>query len=275
MEEQEKNNSKIWIVSTMIFAMLFVISVIIALFLGNFNGIDKKTLAEEYIKKDDLTFYHLPTKIQAEYQKVVKITKNEINNTTNIVNTVTSSSSSNNSSNSVDLSLYISKDEYNKLKAKLDSLTIKTIDNNSSQHQTLIKEHDTNTLETSSQKVIQCLDMKIGDFRMSKSCHERLHKEIANFNNKNSFEVIGFVDINDFKVISHIKEYNGELLHELNLTKKDLDNLFEVANSGLGLKRANEAVWELKQKFGFDANIKSASYVITTYQKRGFAVKIK
>ncbi len=79
------------------------------------------------------------------------------------------------------------------------------------------------------------------------------------------FEVIGMVDIKEFKILNKLRQNNDT---------PEVDRISNFAQLGLSRQRVIEATWGIKGYLGTQTNIKVVNYTIVSKKKyKGFIVR--
>ena len=212
-------------------------------YFGNFSGVDGKTLDKEYVKKGEASFDDLSSSLKKRYyaEKKKCQEKKPIENSSDTTNKC---------------------EPIQEVKAP-QIVSLKPTTTQESKKQNFVSQ-------------ISCANMGVNEYKIYDECRTKLYDFFKTIDSdKYKFEIIPLVDNHDFKILKQIKQ-NPNICNNLEskISDTQINNLFSLANAGLGVYRIKEARWLLRQRFGKDIDVKFTPYTINTKYDRGFLIRL-
>lgn len=220
---------------------------------GNFDGVSKSELQSSYVKKDALTFYHIPYKEQDKYIPVKEHLKQieEIR---------------------VKKEKPIKEIVYKESKPKVvEKIVYKEKTIQAKPTKEIIYQNIKSG--SSSFDTFRCYGMPRGSYYLTKECEENLDAFLEKNREAKYFEVIAVEDDTPFRTLRKLGE-NIDMLKGLDITKDNLDFVHKCSKNGLDKLRVNETIWNIKKKLGLDTLAVPVSYKATSKEEnRGTVVR--
>jgi len=127
-------------------------------------------------------------------------------------------------------------------------------------------------IDKSKFNTFRCYGMSPSGFRLTTSCAANLKKFLEKNSDSKYFEVIGVMNPKDFRSIVILKQ-KLELLKELDLSAEQVDTLKDLVAVGLDKLRVNETIWEVKKILGRQAAVVPVSYDVHSKNVRGTVLR--
>jgi len=226
-------------------AIIAIFTTIVAImgYFSNFSGVDAKTLNDRYVKKGEASFDDLSNSVKKRYYSEKKKCQNQ-------------------------KPVLANSDIINRCEPTHELKTEKI---------TSFKPKNTlNSDKNNFVSQISCSNMGVNEYKIDNVCRTKLYDFFKTIDSKKyKFEIIPLVDNHDFKILKQIKQ-NPEICNNLEakISTTQINNLFSLANEGLGVYRIKEARWLLRQRFGKNIDVKFTPYTINTKYERGFLIRL-
>jgi len=246
---------------------IFTLIIAVMAYFGNFTGVDKATLKNEYVKKGEATFDDLQASIKNRYYEEKKRLLGHSSNLASFEASkrVETQEVSNENRHS---------DKIKSVENSPQDIETETVDVPQSTATVQIEKHPAKKEEFTSQ--VACTQMGVNEYTIDAECRKKLYDFFTTIDpNDYTFEIIPVVDKHDFIILKQIKQ-NPQLCKgmEPQISDNQMKKLFTLANAGLGVKRSQEARWLLRQRFGKDIQVKFTPYTIETNYERGFLIRL-
>jgi len=238
--EQTNKNDMSWIIYSLLIVVIVTMGILSYIY-GNFDGVSKKTLRNNYIKKDEVSFSDLPYTVQYEYVKK-SLHEKDIENIKQKYEDKLKSKAMTNKENIV------------KEAPKKSSVTLKPASSN--------------------YNVVKCYDMKPGSYYLTQKCEDDIIAFLKANKEASKFEVIGVVDDKDFMLLNKLKN-NKSITKDLGISQKSIDRLERFSNIGLSRFRVIEASWLITQITKEEARFSPVNYTIHSKKNnRGVVIRV-
>jgi (2Fe-2S) ferredoxin len=239
---------------------------------GNFNGISKKELRDDYTLNSEITFNSIGIAEQNRY--MLKDTYNEeINKLKNKEPKVVEKI--------IEKIVYKDKIKEKVVQTKPKEVLIerviyknKIVEKDPKVVEKIVQKtiYKDKTIDKSKFEVFKCYGMSSSRYRITSKCATGLKEFLLKNKDAKYFEVIAVMNPKDFRTIM-ILEQKTDLLSQIDLNKKQVANLKELSSVGLDKLRVVETIWEVKKVLGKQTVVVPVSYKVNSKKYRGTVLR--
>jgi len=128
------------------------------------------------------------------------------------------------------------------------------------------------TIDKSKYNFFSCYGMKPSGYALTTKCASGLKKFLKKNSDAAYFEVIAVMNPKDFRTIK-ILEQKTDLLSQIDLNKRQVSQLKELSSVGLDKLRVVETMWQVKKVLGRDTIVVPVSYNVKSSIHRGTVLR--
>jgi len=128
------------------------------------------------------------------------------------------------------------------------------------------------SIDKSKFDVFRCYGMSPSGYRLSNKCISGLKSFLEKNNEAKYFEVIAVMNQKDFRTLMILEE-KADLLNQIDLNKKQVAQFKELSTVGLDKLRVVETLWEVKKILGKDTIVVPVSYNVDSKNFRGTVIR--